>query len=112
MIKPATLRNVDLWEAWIEFDQLHPGYFGILYVMGEVEGGRKRINPFILHKVYENENNGILRLQFNSESLSEGRKPHEVVYSEAIRSIDQYSGIVVYAGNEEITRFDEIEILV
>ena len=112
MIKPETLLDVDLWEAWIEFDHLNPQYFGILYVSGEVEAGRKTGHPFFLYKVQEDKCAGILKLRFHSESLNGGRKSNEVFYSEPLININQYSSIEVYAGSKEIMRFEEIEILV
>ena len=36
----------------------------------------------------------------------------EVLYSEPIESIDKYDAVRIYAGNELIANFDDIEILI
>ena len=36
MLSQPKQLDIDLWEIWIEYDQINSRYFGTLYVLGEV----------------------------------------------------------------------------
>lgn len=105
----AILQDTDLWEVWIEFDQSHPEFFGTLYVHGEVTLGKKtRSSLTRIHSKDENQ----LNLQLPSRSTATLRHTKEVLYSEPIRNPNQYTSVCIYAGNELIGCFNEIEIMI
>lgn len=108
MISPQELQDVDLWELWIEFDQFNTKQFGILYVLGETMIGQGSGKIEIKKMVHAD---GQLVLQLPPRPIGRGRMK-EVLYSESVDNLSQYSSVVIYAGDELIASFDEIEILV
>jgi hypothetical protein len=102
------LNDVDLWEMWIEFDQFNHNHFGILYVLGEIEIGQSHEKKLITKIDQED---GQLVLQVPARPVGRSRMK-EVLYSEAVESLSQYSSVCIYAGTELIACFDEIEVLV
>lgn len=108
MIEPINLYETGLWEAWIEYDQYHPNYFGTLYIHGEVHGAKTCACHF---KKIETAEGHCLKLQLPSTPETH-RRTNEVFYSEPIRNLNQYSSIQVFAGNELIACFDEIEVMI
>jgi len=108
MISQATEQDIDLWEVWIEYDQFNPHLFGTLYVIGEIMIDHKYDQP-LLRKA---EGTGKqLVLQVPPRCLGRGRA-REVSYSEPIENIGQYTSISIYAGDELITSFEEIEVMI
>ena len=104
----AIQQDVELWEVWIEFDQSHPEYFGTLYVHGEVETNKGASSS--LTRMDDKE-----RCQLNLKlpsTLSGPCNTKKVVYSEPIRNLNEYTSICIYAGNELIGRFNDIEIMI
>ena len=106
MIPNVVEQELELWEAWIEYDPFNPDYFGTLYVLGEV-----------LTNVHDDPR--LCRLDANSRDLllripeANGKcRRKEVMYSEPIRHLDQYASIHIYSGQELITCFNEIEVLI
>ena len=108
MISHQKLQDLDLWELWIEFDQFNPNHFGILYVIGETMIGQ-RSDKSLIKKL--DHVDGQLILQVPARPIRGGRIK-EVLYSEPVDNLTQYSSVFVYAGTELIASFDEIEILV
>ena len=104
----AIHQDVDLWEVWIEYDQFHPEYFGTLYVHGEIPTDKK--NSFSLIK-RANDDNGELSLQL-SEQSNNISYTKEVVYSEPVKNLNQYTSICIYSGNELVGCFNDIEIMI
>lgn len=104
----AIHQDTDLWEVWIEFDQSHPEYFGTLYIHGEVPANKKIRSSFV--KV-DSKQQGQLHLRLPSRTEDFGYTK-EVLYSEPIRNPNQYTSVSIYAGEELIGRFDEIEIMI
>ena len=100
--------DTDLWEIWIEYDQLHPEYFGILYVHGEIPANE--INSSSLSKIAA-DSEGQLCLQLSATSSTISYSP-EVFYSEPIRNLNQYTSVCIYVGSELIGRFNDIEIII
>jgi len=112
MLQTVFLQQTDLWEAWIEFDQTHPQYFGVLYVAGEIETKKKFRNSF---KIQKDENPALantLVLQLNQSGCEGGNYFEEVIYSEPLLNIGQYGSVVIYAHNRIVAVIKEIEVLV
>jgi hypothetical protein len=112
MTRISNLQDIDLWEVWIEFDHLNSGYFGVLYVMGELEVNKKVRHPFIIKKDEHHTTADTLALFIDADYLSGGGRIKEVIYSEPLKSIEKYLSIEIYAGNDLIARFREIEIMI
>jgi hypothetical protein len=104
----ATLLDVNLWEVWIEYDQFHPEYFGTLYVHGEIWTDKKTSSS--LTKLASNgKEELVLLLPEKSHNLSYST---EVVYSEPIKNLNQYTTVSIYSGSELIGCFNDIEIMI
>jgi hypothetical protein len=104
----AIHQDIDLWEVWIEFDQSHPEFFGTLYVHGEVTIDKKMRSS--LTRI-DSKDNYQLHLQLPARSAS-FRYTKEVLYSEPIRNPNQYTSVCIYAGEELVGCFNEIEIMI
>jgi len=111
MIYQAIQQDIDLWEAWIEFDPVAQHFFGTLYVMGEVVVDKKSSRPFIGKAVNENEPH-VLILHLQSPPVSHANRVTEVMYSENLKHIDQYRSIKIYKDHELLTRITDIETVV
>lgn len=101
-------QDTDLWEVWVEYDQFHPEYFGTLYVLGEFPSDKKSNSSF---QKINSENSSQLILQLPSKT-SANRPTREVLYSEPIRNLNQYTSICIYAGTELIGWFHDIEVMI
>lgn len=110
MISYAKQHDLDLWEAWIEYDQFGDRYFGTLYVIGEVASDLKH-DDAVQHSMSMVRGRRVLVLRVPKKTKRRSRL-RELRYSEPIARLDQYDAIYVYAGNELIARFDEIEVMV
>jgi len=107
-MRNAIQPDTDLWEIWIEYDQFHPEYFGTLYVHGEIPTDKK--TSLSLIKIGTSEDNQLsLQLPVESSGISNTK---EVLYSEPIRNLNQYTSVCIYAGNELIGCFNDIEIMI
>jgi hypothetical protein len=111
MMYHSIQQDIDLWEAWIEFDAMASNCFGTLYIMGEVVVDKKENHPFII-KCVQNDEPQTLVLKVQTAHSSTAGKVTEVVYAECLKSIDQYTSIKIYKDEELITQIDEIEVLV
>jgi hypothetical protein len=101
-------QDLDLWEVWIEYDQFHPENFGTLYVHGEVTVDKKSAS--YLTKLNGDEKCQLkLQLPLRSTNVNSTK---EVLYSEPIKNLNQYTSISIYAGNELIGYFDHIEVMI
>jgi hypothetical protein len=100
-------QDTDLWEVWIEYDQFHPHYFGTLYVHGEILTDQKQCS---LVKVDSN-NCSQLILQL-PEKTSDHFYAAEVLYSEPVKNLNQYSSVFIYKGTELIGCLTDIEIMI
>ncbi|HWJ92575.1 MAG TPA: hypothetical protein VNR87_15765 [Flavisolibacter sp.] len=108
MLSQPKQLDIDLWEIWIEYDQINSRYFGTLYVLGEVLVDQKSSEPYL--KKIEHEGSELLL------SLPPGRpgrcRRTEVLYAEAIENPAQYSSVCIFSAEQLIASFDEIEILI
>lgn len=110
MISPVKKQDIDLWEAWIEYDQFNQQYFGTLYVIGEILVDQNYLQPTIEKKLLKGNDN---QLSLVVPERPEGRcRLKEVFYSEQIHDLSQYGSISIFAGQEMIAHFDEIEVLI
>jgi hypothetical protein len=100
--------DINLWEVWIEYDQLDPEHFGTLYVHGEVHSHQK-YDPFLTKILHPSNAQLVLHM---SSSSSGSIRTKEVFYSEPVKNLNQYTSIIVYAGEKLIARFKDIEILI
>lgn len=100
-------QDLDLWEVWIEYDQFHPENFGTLYVHGEITTGQKTNSCLV--KLHEEGRQLHLRLSGNFSGIGDSQ---EVVYSEPIKNLNQYSGVCIYAGEELVGFINDIEIMI
>ena len=101
-------QDTDLWEVWVEYDQFHPEYFGTLYVHGEIVSDKRRHSSFV--KINSDNSNQLI-LQLPSET-SAILHTQEVLYSEPIKNLNQYTSVCIYAGNRLIGWFYDIEIMI
>ena len=108
MISQLKLQEQDVWEAWVEFDQFCPNHFGTLYISGEVAAhGELRSWSRTIETDYGTQ------LVIELPSRPEGRcRLKEFFYAEPIQSPGFYHSVCIYAGNELVTRFQEIEVLI
>src|SRR5689334_11921631 len=96
-------QDIDLWEAWIEYDHSNPGKFGTLYVIGEIMVEHHSPHADIRKK--ETAGNNCLVLQVPPRPSGRYRRK-EVLYSEAVHDISQYSAITIYEGADLIASFE------
>ena len=108
MISHQKLQDVDLWEIWIEFDQFNRNHFGTLYVLGEIMIGQRTEKRLI--KKLEHED-GQLVLQVPPRPVGRSRMK-EVLYSEPVDNLTQYTSVCIYAGDELIACFNDLDILI
>jgi len=108
MISHLKIQEQDVWEAWIEFDQ-HSNHFGTLYISGEIlaSSGRFDARISVEDTIY-----GRQLLLVLPERVEGRSRIREFLYSEAIQNPFQYNAICIYAGDELLARFGEIEILI
>lgn len=109
MITQLKQQEIDLWEVWIEYDQFDSNNFGTLYIFGEIMLDSRSTEPFIV-KSYQ-KNSSELILQVPARPIGRGRVK-EVLFSEPVKSLEQYRCISIYAGEELIAFLDEIEVLI
>jgi hypothetical protein len=104
-----TIQNdVSLWEVWIEYDPFHPKYFGTLYVHGEALTDKKSNGSFI--RIESGEGHQLtLQLPVRSQSHNSTK---EVLYSEPISNLNQYTSVCIYEGKELIGCFNDIEVMI
>jgi hypothetical protein len=112
MLRTSQIQNIDLWEAWIEFDQLHPEFFGVLYITGEVATNKRSTQPFYISKEENSSISNTLVLRLNYEISEEGNYTEEVIYSEPLLNINPYTSVVIYAKDNIVAVIKDIEVLV
>jgi|SRR6476646_3508874 hypothetical protein len=106
-MRNALQQDLDLWEVWIEYDQFHPEHFGTLYVHGEI-ATNKKICPR-LTKI--SKDGSQLTLQLPTKSEVDGCLK-EVLYSEPIKNLNQYTSVCICEGDEVVEVLDDIEVMI
>ncbi|MGZ3838112.1 MAG: hypothetical protein ACXVMS_09365 [Flavisolibacter sp.] len=104
-------QDIDLWEAWIEFDAIAPHHFGTLYIMGEVLVNHKSDHPFIIKCVQDDEPH-TLHLKVLTSPTAAQERVAEVVYSEPLQHPGQYSSIRIFSEDELIAHIEDIEVMI
>jgi hypothetical protein len=112
MLQASKQLNIDLWDAWIEFDPLHPDHFGVLYISGEVETKKKVSTPLAVNKLSQQGMLNTLVLQITEADTEGGNYIKEVMYSEPLYNLNQYNAVVIYVQEEIVTVIKDIEILI
>jgi hypothetical protein len=105
------LSDIDLWEAWIEFDPEGTDSFGTLYILGEVPVSKRSHHPFFIKCIKDNDPQTLVLNVELSASIS-GSNEAEVVFSEKLPNLDKYNSIKIYRGQDLLTEINEIEVLV
>lgn len=108
MISQLKLQEQDVWEAWIEFDQSSQGHFGQLYICGDVVSNGK-IHSWT--RTIETDYGTQLVIELPARSGGHSRI-REFFYSESISNPALYHSICIYAGNQLLARFNEIDIMI
>jgi hypothetical protein len=103
--------EIDLWEAWIEFDHEHPKAFGTLYVLGEIIADKKTYKYNFVQNVDPAEPHRLI-LQVYTSPVINGTKQVEVSWSETVSSAHIYSSVVIYVNDELVSEIDDLEIVV
>jgi hypothetical protein len=106
-MKNVLQQDLDLWEVWIEFDQFDPEHFGTLYVHGEVSTNKHSSSRLIKM----DEEGCQLTLQLPSGSVGP-RHMKELLYSEPIRNLNQYTSVCICEGDTMVALFDDIETMI
>ncbi|HJW15917.1 MAG TPA: hypothetical protein VJ499_02300 [Flavisolibacter sp.] len=105
------LSEIDLWEAWIEFDHEGTENFGTLYILGEVPVSKTSQHPFFKKCIQENDPQTLVLSVELSDSVSASGE-EEVVFSEKLPGLDKYNSIKIYRGKDLIKEITEIEVLI
>lgn len=103
--------EIDLWEAWIDYDQLSARSFGTLYIIGEILTDQRSAEP-IIKRITRRNGERLLVLQFPHQPINGRGRVKEILYSETIEQLDQYDAVCIYSGHELLVRFSEIEVMI
>ena len=109
MLHSSIQQHIDLWEAWIEFDSVDPKCFGTLFIIGEIETDKRIKHISKSCRLHDPKH---LVLNINTSSFGTNKRSAEVVYSEPIKAIDQYSSINIYSGDDLIAVIEDIEVII
>ena len=107
MLIETKQQNVDLWEAWIDLQTSANAGVATLYIIGDVFTDDRFAQPYFIKK--ERVSSKVLELEILPGITSEDGYITEVMYAEELDDIDQYTSIFIYAGNELVTRINDIE---
>jgi hypothetical protein len=103
-------QDLELWEAWIEFDHLHSSSFGMLYILGEAPvNARKKTT---MEKTVDPSDPGRLVLTIPHRQLQGKLRMKEVIFAEPVSRIGQYHSIVIYKGDDFLVEINDIEVLI
>jgi hypothetical protein len=102
--------HIDLWEIWIEYDPDHPQYFGTLYITGEIVAGNNRSVPSMVK--CGDHHTSCLKVIIPPCKGNGPRRIKEIVYSEPIINLNQYTSVCIVSDNRIIKQFEEIEIMI
>jgi hypothetical protein len=105
----GTVHEIDLWEAWVEFDPVSENSFGTLYIIGEAVTDKKCRQPFVRQS--DNEIEGRLNL-FLQRTENEPGKRREIIYAEPIYHPGQYRSVAVYSNGSLVAEISHIEVMI
>lgn len=110
MNQSSITQDLELWEAWVEFDHVHPTRFGTLYLLGEAPVNSKGKVP-VISSVDEADPRCLILTIPATETF--GRvKMKEVMFAQPVDHINHYRSILVYRGEELLVEIDDIEVLI
>lgn len=107
MISELKQQDVDLWEAWIDFQTTNETNCPTLYVVGDVFTDDRFSQPYFIKR--EHFDPQVLALEILPGIASEDGYVTEVLYAEELEDINQYKSIVIYASGELVTSILDIE---
>jgi hypothetical protein len=111
MITHIKEQEIEIWDAWIEYDPTSAKQFGTIYLMGEIQTTDKANHEFFI-KEKQAAGQSELVLTINPDSVLGRGRYREVIYAEPIRNLNQYRSIRIMAGDELLTVINDIEVLV
>ena len=106
MLIKSKQQNVDLWEAWID-TQTPTNGAATLFLIGDIFSNDRLAKPFFKKRMHSTP--GILSLEIFPGITSEDGYITEIMYSEELHHLDQYTSIFIYAENELVFKIHEIE---
>jgi hypothetical protein len=109
MLNQAKVQDINLWEAWVEYDQFNPEYFGMLYVIGEIMSDQPE--ELLIRKNEQSQGRELVLTIPAFESRGRARM-REARFSEPIQNLNQYASISIYSAGELLVKIEEIEVLV
>ena len=107
MLTESKIQNVDLWEAWIDLQTASNGGVATLYLVGDVFSDDRLAQPYFIKKKHPRSN--VLALDIKPGITTEDGYITEIMYAEELQHIDQYTDVYIYAGNELLTRIQDLE---
>jgi hypothetical protein len=110
MNSSAITQDLELWEAWIEFDHLHSSRFGILYILGEAPVNTREKVEMV--KTVDPSDPGRLVLTIPQRQVQGRLKMKEVMFAEPVSKIGQYHSIVINKGDDFFVEINDIEVLI
>ena len=106
MLLQLKQQNVDLWEAWIDL-QTAANDVATLYVIGDVYTDDRFAQPYFIKR--EHPFPDVLALEILPGITSDDGYVTEIMYTEELNNAAQYSSILIYVGNDLVTRIEDIE---
>lgn len=111
MTTTTTAQNIDLWEAWVDVQSTDDPPSATLFVIGDVVVNNLILEPkFVKRPSFEHRPTWLV-LEIVPNILCDEGTELEIVYSEKLANIHQYTGVMVMLGNEVIVEMDELDII-
>lgn len=102
---------VDLWEAWIDLQCNDESSCGTLFVWGELSVGNSLSEPILVKRTVQGADPSHLYLEVVPYILAPSGRITETRYSEPVLKLDQYTRIIICAGEEVLVQIEDIEVL-
>ena len=102
-------QNVDLWEVWVDLQTPNHSNAATLYLIGDVFTNNHLTQPYFQKKKHTDPQ--VLSLEIFPGIASDDGFVTEVMYSEELEHSEQYSSILIYAGDELVAHLEDIEVL-
>lgn len=107
MLIESKHQNVDLWEVWVDLQAANQENAATLYLIGDVYTDSRLTKPYFIKK--EHPDPEVLLLEIYPGVASDDGYVTEIMYSEELKHVDQYSAILINAGDEFVARLHDIE---
>ena len=102
---------IELWEAWIDLQCADEASQGTLFVWGELCVGNSLSEPVLVKRKVQGADPAHLYLEVVPYIIEDEGRITETRYSEPIRSLTQYSRIVICASEEVLVEIENIDLL-